>query len=173
MLFPAATSLPRGGDAGDEGAGRVHPARQRPEDGGGREAGELLHHGPEVVHVGRDHGGRGPARRRRRVPRPRRRVLLATTLGRAPWLHGGGRGPGPGPRDLLAAGMMRGELERAASGAGLQVARVERGGGTCCRRVVLLLQGVHRRGREARGLGFDFRSCQDGTQWHLGFATGV
>jgi hypothetical protein len=44
---------------------------------------------------------------------------------------------------LLAAGMlMGGELERAASGAGL-VARVERGGGTRCRRVVLL-EGVHR-----------------------------
>ena len=128
MPFTTRAPLPRAA-AGGEGTGRVHPARQRAEDGCCREAGELLHHGPEVVDVRGHHGGRGPARLRRPV-------LLA--LG-APRLHGvRGRG-----YRLLAGLMARRELERAGRGARL-VARVgERG---ACRRRAVLLAREH--GRE-------------------------
>lgn len=70
------------------------PTRQRPEDGGRREAGELLHHGAEVGHVGRHHGGRRAARRRRRRARRRRRRM--PLLGGALRLRGRGNDGGGG-----------------------------------------------------------------------------
>jgi hypothetical protein len=128
-LSPSTTTtccLVPGGEGGKWAAYGVHPARQRAEDAGRREARELLHRGAEVGHVDGNDGGRRAVF-----------LLVASRL----------RHTGHGTCQIhLGSLIVCRDLEGAARGARLEVdcvVVVVRG--TCCRRVVVLLAGVHRR----------------------------